>query len=125
MTVIVSVALLLPVFGSWVSASTEPVLLISPSVLGTTTIDAVTGKVKWYEKAVGKGSVCMADGMLYVFGEKGGKAGLLVCSPEATELRGQFSVEGSGPSWAHPVVIGGRLYLRYADNLYCFNIKGG
>jgi hypothetical protein len=30
-----------------------------------------------------------------------------------------------GPSWAHPVVIGGRLYLRYADNLYCFDVKAG
>ena len=92
---------------------------------GWTCMELKTGKVKWHEKAVGKGSICYADGMLYVFGERGGKAGLLVCSPEATEVRGTFSVEGSGPSWAHPVVTGGRLYLRYDDNLYCFDVKAG
>jgi hypothetical protein len=31
--------------------------------------------------------------------------------------------DGDGPSWAHPVVVGGRLYLRYADNLYCFDVN--
>lgn len=90
---------------------------------GWTCMELKTGKVKWHERAVGKGSLCYADGMLYVFGERGGKAGLLVCSPDETQLRGSFSVDGSGPSWAHPVVIGGRLYLRYADNLYCFDVK--
>ena len=90
---------------------------------GWTCMELKTGKVKWFEQAVGKGSLCYADGMLYLFGERGGKAGLLVCSPNATEVRGMFSVEGSGPSWAHPVVTGGRLYLRYDDNLYCFDVK--
>ncbi|MHC4625604.1 MAG: outer membrane protein assembly factor BamB family protein [Planctomycetota bacterium] len=92
---------------------------------GWTCMELETGKVKWYEQAIGKGSLCYADGMLYVFGERGGKAGLLVCSHDSTEVRGTFSVEGSGPSWAHPVVIGGRLYLRYDENLYCFDVKAG
>ena len=39
------------------------------------------------------------------------------------KLVGTFSVRGSGPSWAHPVVVGGRLYLRYDDNLYCYDVK--
>ena len=37
---------------------------------------------------------------------------------------GTLTVEGSGPSWAHPVVIDGRLYLRYDTNLYCFDVAG-
>ncbi len=81
-----------------------------------------TGEVQWQERAVGKGSLCFADGMLYLFGEKGGKAGLGTCSPEGMEVRGTFAVEGDGPSWAHPVVTGGRLYLRYATHLYCFDV---
>ena len=40
---------------------------------------------------------------------------------QGLQLNGTFDVEGSGPSWAHPVVIGGRLYLRYDTNLYCFD----
>ncbi len=45
------------------------------------------------------------------------------CSPEGLQLGGQLTVEDSGPSWAHPVVVGGRLYLRYHANLYCFEVK--
>ncbi|MBN2313415.1 MAG: PQQ-binding-like beta-propeller repeat protein [Sedimentisphaerales bacterium] len=90
---------------------------------GWSCLDLKTGERKWNERAVGKGSVCFADGMLYLFGESGGKAALATCSPEGLTIKGNVTVEGSGPSWAHPVVVGGRLYLRYADNLYCFNMK--
>ncbi|MHB8902586.1 MAG: outer membrane protein assembly factor BamB family protein [Thermoguttaceae bacterium] len=91
---------------------------------GWACIELTTGKTVWKERGVGKGSVCFADGMLYLFAENGGRAALATCSPEGLEMRGEFSVEGQGTSWAHPVVIGGRLYLRYDDNLYCFNVKG-
>jgi len=29
-----------------------------------------------------------------------------------------------GPAWAHPVVCNGKLYLRWADKLFCFDVKG-
>jgi outer membrane protein assembly factor BamB len=86
-------------------------------------LELETGKVKWSEPGVGKGSVCYADGMLYLFGERGGQVGLATCSPEKMEMKGRFKVAGSGPSWAHPVVIGGRLYIRYDKNLYCYDVK--
>ena len=90
---------------------------------GWACLDLKTGEKKWNERGVGKGSACWADGMLYLFGEKDGKVGLATCSPAGLEMKGTFSVEGSGPSWAHPVVIGGRLYLRYDTHLYCFDVK--
>jgi len=90
---------------------------------GWACLELTTGRVMWQERAVGKGSVCFADNMLYLFGESGGRVGLATCSPQGLEMRGEFRVEGEGPSWAHPVVIGGRLYVRYADNLYCFDVK--
>jgi len=90
---------------------------------GWACLDLRTGKRMWNERGVGKGSLCYADGMLYLFGEKGGRVGLAKASPDGFEMSGQFSVEGSGTSWAHPVVVGGRLYLRYADNLYCYDVK--
>jgi outer membrane protein assembly factor BamB len=86
-------------------------------------LDLRTGQQKWRERAVGKGSLCYADGMLYLFSENGGQAALATCSPEGLEIRGEVTVEGQEMSWAHPVVIGGRLYLRYDDNLYCFNVR--
>jgi outer membrane protein assembly factor BamB len=66
--------------------------------------------------------VVFADGMLYLFGEKGGQLGLAAASPDGFTLSGQSKVAGSGTSWAHPAVANGRLYVRYDTNLYCFNV---
>jgi len=87
-------------------------------------LDLKTGKKQWGARAVGKGSLCFADGMFYLFSEDGGQAGLAACSPKGLQLKGKVKVQGNGPSWAHPVVAGGRLYLRYDTNLYCFNVRG-
>ena len=64
-----------------------------------------------------------ADDMLYLFSENRGRVGLAKCLPDRFEMVGEFFVAGEGPSWAHPVVTGGRLYLRYDKNLYCFDVK--
>jgi outer membrane protein assembly factor BamB len=90
---------------------------------GWSCLDLKTGQRKWHDKGVGKGSALWADGMLYLFGEKGGEAALATCSPQGMQIKGRVTVQGSGTSWAHPVVIGGRLYLRYDTNLYCFDVK--
>ncbi len=90
---------------------------------GWSCLDIKSGEVKWHDRGVGKGSVCFADGMLYTFSERGGELGLVEATTEGYRENGRFNVEGTGPSWAHPVVINGRLYLRYADNLYCFDVR--
>jgi outer membrane protein assembly factor BamB len=90
---------------------------------GWACLELKTGQRRWGARGVGKGSLCFADGMLYLFGESGGRAALATCSPEGMEITGRVTVKGRGPSWAHPVVIGGRLYLRYDDNLYCFDVR--
>lgn len=90
---------------------------------GWACLDLKTGTRKWNEGGVGKGSLIWADDMLYLFSENGGKAGLATCSPDGMQMKGTFSVQGQGPSWAHPVIAGAKLYLRYDDNLYCFDIK--
>ncbi len=90
---------------------------------GWACIELKTGQTKWRDRGVGKGSLCWADGMLYLFSESRGQAALATCSPNGLEIKGRVQVAGEGPSWAHPVVIGGRLYLRYDTNLYCFDVK--
>lgn len=90
---------------------------------GWTCLKLDSGETMWHAKGVGKGSVCFADGMLYLFGERGGLVGLAPATPEGLELVGSFRVKGKAESWAHPVVTGGRLYLRYADNLYCYDVR--
>ncbi len=90
---------------------------------GWACLDLKSGKKMWNERAVGKGSLCFADNMLYLFSENAGQAGLATCSPDGLQLKGKVKVKGNGPSWAHPVVVGGRLYLRYDTHLYCFDVK--
>ncbi len=90
---------------------------------GWTCLDLKTGKTVWKNTSgFGKGSLCFADGMLYLFAERGGKAGLAAAVPTGFAQSGEVRVEGGGPSWAHPVVANGRLYLRYDTTLYCFDV---
>ena len=88
-------------------------------------LDWKIGQVKYEEKGVGKGSVTMADGMLYMLNEKR-KLGLAPATPAGLELTGSFDIPsgGEGPTWAHPVVRGGCLYVRHGDRLYAYDVRG-
>jgi len=81
----------------------------------------ITGRKEAGNPDCHHGGYVIVDGYLYA--EKDGKAGLATCSPDGLEMKGTFSVLGTNQSRAHPVVFGGRLYLRYDDNPYCFNVK--
>jgi len=82
-----------------------------------------TGELKWAEKGVGKGSVTFADGMLYTMSERG-DVGLVKATPGSHKLVSQFDLPkgGEGPTWVHPVVCGGRLYIRHGDLLYAYDV---
>jgi outer membrane protein assembly factor BamB len=82
-----------------------------------------TGEVAWKDRSVGKGSLVFADGMLYLLSENG-VVGLAEAKPEGYVERGRFRLpQDSLPTWAHPVVAGGRLYLRDQDTLYAYDVK--
>lgn len=90
-----------------------------------------TGEVKWQRnkaKNRGKGSgsaaLAYADGHLYVRYDDGTVA-LVPASGDGYEEKGSFRIPGSpSQSWSHPVVIGGRLYLKEQNRLYCYDVKG-
>jgi outer membrane protein assembly factor BamB len=90
--------------------------------------DVKTGKVMWKRKNdQGEGehsaSVTYADGRLY-FHYENGVVALVEASPEGYKEVGSFQVpKTDGPAWAHPVVVGGRLYLREGDTLYCYDVS--
>jgi outer membrane protein assembly factor BamB len=90
---------------------------------GLTCVDLKTGKTAWTEPSVAAGEVSWADGMLYVFSDTGGKVFLVEPLDKGCKVAGSFRVEGKGKSWAYPTVAGGRLYLRYDTNLYCYDVK--
>lgn len=87
-------------------------------------IELATGKELWADRSVGKGSIAYADGHLICRGENGTVA-LVEASPAAYAERGKFTppeMKGS-KCWAHPVVSGGRLYIRELDALLAYTLK--
>ena len=89
-----------------------------------TCLEFSTGKVMWKDRSVGKGSITYADGMLYLLGEKQ-MVGLAEANPKAYVEKGRFPITDRGwDSWAHPVVIGGKLYIRNQGDLTCYDVKG-
>jgi outer membrane protein assembly factor BamB len=82
-----------------------------------------SGKIMWQARSAGKGSLCVADGMLYLLGEKQ-EVALAEATPEAYREHGRFRTQSHGrPSWAHPVVTGGRLYIRDQDSLTAYDVR--
>lgn len=89
-----------------------------------TCIEFNTGKTMWKNRSVGKGSITYADGMLYLFGEDN-IVGLAEANPQAYVEKGRFNIQDQGkPSWAHPVVAGGKLYIRNQGMLTAYDVKG-
>lgn len=89
-----------------------------------TCLEFATGKVMWRDRSVGKGSVTYADGHLYIQGEEN-LVGLAEATPLGYSEKGRFSIPDKGrPSWAHPAITDGRLYVRNQDTLLVYDIKG-
>ena len=86
-----------------------------------------TGEQVWNhkERFTIKGSLCAADGMLFCYNEDGGGVTLAKGSPEGFEKLGQFEIEklSGRKTWAYPVVVGGKLYVRDQNYLACFDVK--
>jgi len=88
-----------------------------------TCLEFETGKVMWRDRSVGKGSVAYADGRLYVLSENN-IVGLVEASPKGYRETGRFTIADQGwPSWAHPAVSGGRLYLRNQNVLASYDVR--
>jgi outer membrane protein assembly factor BamB/Ca2+-binding EF-hand superfamily protein len=82
-----------------------------------------TGEVAWAHRSVGKGSLVCADGMLYLLGEAH-RAALAEATPAGYREHGRFPLENLGrPTWSHPVVAGGRLYLRNQQRLSAYDCR--
>jgi len=91
--------------------------------VGWSCLQLKTGEERWFGRGPGKGSIIYADGMLYCLGEKG-RMGLIEASSEGFNRVSMFDLpEGQGPSWAHPVISDGKLYLRWADRLFAYDIQ--
>lgn len=88
-----------------------------------TCLDLATGRVKWRNRSVGKGSVVWADGKLVVRSEDGPVA-LVEATPRGYVERGRFTPEhrSDRPAWPHPVIAGGRLWLRDQERMDVYGV---
>ncbi len=85
-----------------------------------------TGKVVWEkERGPGKESaaVIAADGNLY-FRYQDGIMALIEASPAGYSEKGTFKLATvNGPSWPHPAIHDGKLYIRDQDVLMCYSLR--
>ena len=86
-------------------------------------VDFKTGEIVWRDRSVGKGSLTLADGKLFLVGEKH-LAGLAEATPDGYRERGRFELEDHGErSWAHPVVSNGVLYIHNWGELLAYDVS--
>ncbi len=95
---------------------------------GLLCIEFATGKEKWQDPSVGAGSLCYADGRLYLHSEGTGAMALIAPTPESYQEKGRFTPpdqpnHAKNKAWAYPVVANGRLFVRDMEMLWCFDVK--
>lgn len=88
--------------------------------------DLMTGEIKWKSRGSGKKSACVtaADDHLF-FLYANATMTLVKADPSSFQEVGSFKVPGDTdrPSWAHPVIADGKLYLRQGSNIHCYALK--
>jgi outer membrane protein assembly factor BamB len=93
-----------------------------------TCIEMKTGNVMWQEAQPGGGSaaVLYADNHLY-FRYQDNVVALIEANPQRYNLKSTFEFPKrrgmSGPGWPHPVIADGKLYIRHADVLLCYDVR--
>ncbi len=92
---------------------------------GFVCLDWKSGKTVWTDRDVWKVSVTRADGLIYCLGHLG-KVSLVDASPRGAKVISEFALPSKNKydSLAHPVVVGGRLYLRQAEVLFAYDVRG-
>jgi outer membrane protein assembly factor BamB len=85
--------------------------------------DIVPGWQKIVTEGRGSMALTYADGHLYCRYDNGHMA-LVEATPAAYREKSSFKIPNAkNHSWAHPVVVGGRLYLREQDSVGCYDVR--
>jgi outer membrane protein assembly factor BamB len=87
-------------------------------------VDFLTGETIKLDRTLGKVGISYADGMIYCMNHQGTMS-LLAVTPDGFDIVSQFNLEKKPANsyLAHPVICGGRLYLRCDQDLYAYDIR--
>jgi outer membrane protein assembly factor BamB len=87
-------------------------------------VDFLTGETIELDRSFGKVGITFADERLYCLNYQGTMS-LLDVTPEGFELVSQFQLPRKPPNsyLAHPVICGGRMYLRCDEDLYAYDVR--
>jgi hypothetical protein len=79
--------------------------------------------MKWARRGYGKGTLTIADGLLYVLAESGklvvGEAG-----PSGFSETGALQVLTGAKAWTPPTIANGRIYVRHQKEMVALEAKG-
>lgn len=91
---------------------------------GLLCVEFLTGKTVYRTEPIGKVSTTWAEGLLYCI-DQDGRTMLVRADPKGAAVLSEFRIpwENKDQSLAHPVVCGGRLYLRHMQNLFAYDIR--
>jgi outer membrane protein assembly factor BamB len=85
-------------------------------------IDATTGKRQWKEGRYGRGQVMLlADQSLLLVASESGELVLLNADPKRHDELSRFPAL-NGKTWSHPIIAHGRLYVRNAEEMACYDL---
>lgn len=86
----------------------------------------LTGKQKWKKRGgSGSASVVAADGHVYLHFAGDGRLVMIKATGDEYREVGTIKIPNAGdrPGWAHPVIAGGRLYVREGDGIHCYDLR--
>lgn len=84
-------------------------------------IDASTGEQKWVQRGFGKGSLILADGLLFVLSDRG-VLSLVEATPSGYVEKGKLQAM-EGKTWTAPTLSNGKLFLRDEDEMVVLDVK--
>jgi len=84
-------------------------------------ISVEDGKMAWGKRGLGKGSLILADGHLFVLSDRG-KLVRVEATPKGYVEKGSVQAM-EGRCWTAPAISDGRLYLRNHDELVVYDLR--
>jgi outer membrane protein assembly factor BamB len=85
----------------------------------------------WTSNKLDKGSITFADGQFYCYSQSNGTLVTIKAVETGWTETGRFKIPGlsavrpkQGQVWAHPVISGGKLFLRDYEKLFVYDIGG-